>query len=312
MVMNESQARVVDPVLTTQSRGYSAAGMVAPLLFPFVTVNQMGGKRIEFGKESFLKMNTVRAPGATTKQIQFGYEGKAFALNQHRVEAKAPKEYTRAAGVPGINVLRRGVRGIQDVEALEMEVEAANLALDENNYAASNRETLSGSDQWSHDDSVPQEVVDDAKEAIRVKAGVHPNTMILPPKIFLAARKNLHIKSHFTSSVAPNPTIDVGKLQDYFGVKRIAVGERTYVDTLEGDFKDVWDGGVVLAYVPENDGDGSHEVPSYGYTYRLNGNPVVEKTEWDRGTQSWLTAYEDNYEPHIVGPDSGFLIQGVL
>lgn len=310
MPLNQSQAQVVDPVLTTGARGYSHAENVSQLLFPTAVVDTVTGKRIEFGKESFQKLNTRRAPGASTKQVQFGYQGAPYALNQHRLEAKIPKEIRSAAAVPGVNLLRLGVRSVQDMQSLEKEAEAAELALDANQYAASNKLALSGTDKWSHNDSDLQGQMDDGKEAVREKTGMHPNTLILPPKVMLRLKHHPAIKAHFTSSVAPNPMITTERLQEFFEIERIAVGKRTYSN--QGNFQDIWHTHVVMAYVARSEGGFDNAQPSYGYTYQLRNQPVVEQTRWSDDHQSWLTPVEDTFQAQIVGAESGYLFQDVL
>jgi hypothetical protein len=46
-----SNLRVVDPVLTNLSVGYSNADLVGDVLFPFVPVDKEGGKIPKFGKK---------------------------------------------------------------------------------------------------------------------------------------------------------------------------------------------------------------------------------------------------------------------
>jgi hypothetical protein len=74
-----------------------------------------------------------------------------------------------------------------------------------------------------------------------------------------------------------------------------------------GVASDVWGNNVVLAYT--NLGSANAEEPSFGYTYTLDGNPLVEQTYWDASTKSWV--YPVNYErvPVLSGITSGYLIQ---
>ena len=60
--MNNAQARVIDPILTTVARGFKHPGFVADRLFPRVNVNARGGNVISFGREDFRLYNTRRAP----------------------------------------------------------------------------------------------------------------------------------------------------------------------------------------------------------------------------------------------------------
>ena len=101
--MTPGQVRVVDPILSEHARGYRQAQLVATALFPFADVAAYGGQVIEFGKESFKIYNAKRAPGANTKRIRFGYEGKPYAIVPSALEAPVPREHMRdASQVPGI------------------------------------------------------------------------------------------------------------------------------------------------------------------------------------------------------------------
>ncbi len=100
--MTPGQARVVDPILTTVAQGYKNGLMVADFLFPVVPVDQRGGKIIQFGKEDFKLFSTIRAPGANTKRVQYGYAGDPYSLDQHALEAVVPFEIQgEASAVPG-------------------------------------------------------------------------------------------------------------------------------------------------------------------------------------------------------------------
>ena len=71
--MTPSQARVIDPILTTAAQGYQNAEFVGAALFPAVAVQQRGGKIVSFNKEDFRLYATGRTPGANTKRVSFGY-----------------------------------------------------------------------------------------------------------------------------------------------------------------------------------------------------------------------------------------------
>lgn len=60
MSMSLSQARVVDPVLTTHAQGYKNADFVGMALFPRVDVAKSGGQVIEFGREAFVRCRPAR------------------------------------------------------------------------------------------------------------------------------------------------------------------------------------------------------------------------------------------------------------
>ena len=80
--LNTRTARVIDPVLSGIAQGYRHAQRVGNVLFPRIDVTQRGGHVIEFGRESFFDYKARRAPGADAMNIQFGYEGKPYVLDQ--------------------------------------------------------------------------------------------------------------------------------------------------------------------------------------------------------------------------------------
>jgi hypothetical protein len=91
-----------------------------------------------------------------------------------------------------------------------------------------------------------------------------------------------------------------------FDVERVIVGKAVVSDD-KGAMTDVWGNNTVLAYVPTT--PSGMEEPSYGYTYTMEGHPLVEQPYYDNNAKSWI--YPVTYERAavIAGVTSGFLIQ---
>lgn len=305
--MNPSQARIVDPVLTNHARGYTHPSRVAQFLFPAVSVSVRGGRRIEFNKDSFKLYNTRRAPGAKRGEVQFGFLGKKFALEQHDLVGKVPQEVSEEAeAVPGVDLGRQAVESVQDIISLGNEHEAATIARDVNTYDADHKVTLSGTDQWSDGaNSDPKTDVKEGKEAIRATIGLYPNTLILGPACFSALDDHPKILEKFKYTSSDSVTVEM--LAKYFNVARVVVGESVYADDNDA-FVDVWGNDAILAYVAP-DGARRMNAPSYGYTYRLRGHPFVAQPWWDNDSKSWKYPVTDELSPEVVGADAGFLIK---
>ncbi|MEO5336876.1 MAG: major capsid protein [Magnetospirillum sp. WYHS-4] len=304
---NLEQVRVVDPILTTQARGYTNGQAAGIYLFPYTGVPKRAGKRLEFGKESFQLYNSKRAPGAATKRVNFGYEGEKFSLEQSSLEGQVPREHLEEA--PGIDMAGSAVRVVQGSISLEQEVDQATKARDAANYDANHKVALAGTSRWNDPDSDPKAIVKAGKAAIRLSAGRDPNTMVLGPKVFdaLDDHPKLLEKLKYTSS----DSLTEAMLAKYFGVDRVVVGKMVYWDPVAGIFVEVWGRDAVLAWVPPA-GESNWMVPSFGYTYRLNGMPVVEQTYYDNNAKSWIYPYTDEWSAEMVGADAGFLIQTVV
>ena len=299
-------ARVIDPILTTAARGYMNPDLVFRALFPLVTSGARGGVRIEFDRTDFRLVNTRRAPGATTQHIQFGHEGKKFALYQHRLMGKVPVETAEEAmAVPGIDLGMRSVTGVQNIIGLEREIDAATIARATTTYDATHVTTLAGASQWSDKGSTPTVNVMGAVEVIRAATGMRPNMVVMGGAVYskLRAHPDVLEQVRYAGGKQIANKEDLARLWD---IDRVVVGDAIYVD--EDDTpKDVWGKDVIIAYT--NVGSISRYEPSFGYGYNLAGTPMVEQAYYDRDKNSWLYPVTEEWTNEVVGKDSGYLIK---
>jgi len=311
--MNPSQARVVDPILSNYARGYRQRSLIATALFPIAFVSMYGGKVIEFGKESFRLYSSQRAPGSTTKRITFGYEGKPFAIVPSALEATVPREIMRdASQVPGIDLGSRAVSTVLRSLLLEHEYAASQIARTAANYDANHKLALAGTDRWTSDTSTPIKDVQAAREAIRSSIGVYPNTMMISARTYSALKSHPDLIGRTANNALRTVTLDT--LKAVFEVSNIVIGEAVVADASDS-FGDVWGNDTVLAYVPENGTDAgatgiaNAEEPSYGYTYAIEGMPLVEQPYWDANAKSWVYGVSYDNSPVLTGMTAGFLLQ---
>jgi len=301
--LNPKQVRVIDPVLTTVAQGYVQPEFVGMTIFPRVGVTTSGGQILEFGKEDFQIYNIRRSPGANTKRISFGYLGKPFALFNDAVEVPVPREYLRDASVPGIDLASRAVNRAMKVVSLGLEREQAALALDASQYPSTNKISLTGTSKWTDPSANISQQIDTYKEAVRLQVGSYPNTLLLSAVAFKAGRNNSGVldRTKYTSKDSITPEI----LASLWDLDKVVVGKA--VTSGPSGMSDVWGNNAILAYVPSI--PTTMEEPSFGYTYCLEGHPLVETPYYDENPKSWI--YGVGYErcPVMSGILSGFLIQ---
>ena len=304
------QARVVDPILSAVARGYrSPKAAVANVLFPIVTVGLRAGRIISFGPDDFKLVNTARAPGANTKRIQFGYAGENYSLVDYRLECAVPNELQEeASNGPGIDLSSNAVRRVQNTMALEREKQAADLARNEARYGAGNKETLSGTSQWSDPASDPFTDIMDGKESIRAKIGERPNVLTLGPKVLTALRTHPKVLDRL-STASDRPPATLQQLQALFELQQIVEGEAVYHDGSQ--FQDVWGKDAILAYTTPASMQEMGS-PSFGYTYQLEGRPMVEEGYEERNANSWFYPVTDAYQPVLAGATAGFLFKSAV
>ncbi len=303
--MNPSQVRVIDPILSNIALGYSNEEFVGLHLFPVVNVGASGGQVIEFGKESFKKFNLRRAPGTGTKRINFGYAGKPFALAQDALEVPVPREDMRdASKVPGINLATEATHMGMEVAGLALEIAQANVARNAANYDV-NHKVDKAAAKWTDDANEPTADINAGREEVRKTTGRYPTVVLLSATAFSAAQNNAKIKENFKYTLSDSITESM--LAKLWQVEKVVVGLAVYADESD-DFVDVWGNDVVLGFVPKTR---SKRLPSYGYTYTMEGHPFVEKPYYDNNTKSWVYGVTNERDAVLASADAGYLIQNV-
>jgi hypothetical protein len=310
--MNPSQARVIDPVLTTVAQGYQNAEMIATALFPVVPVPLRGGNVITFGKESFMLYQSQRAPGENTKRVRFGYAGAPYTLVDYSLEGVVPMEIEQEAmNGPGIDLGSRAVNDVQAFMSLRHEKAAADLARNAATYAASNKATLSGTSQWSDygATSDPINDVQSAISAVRAATGKRPNTVAMGALVMDKLKHHPKVVDRIKYTGRDVATAEL--LASLFGVSRVLSGDAIYSNDAGTAFTDVWGKDVVVAFTNTASAQ-SGGLPSYGYTYMLDGYPMVEEPYYDRSSKSWIYPVTRSEAPVLAAPSAGFLFTNAV
>ncbi|MBF0583074.1 MAG: major capsid protein [Magnetococcales bacterium] len=304
--MNLNQTRVIDPILSTITVGFRNPALVGDLLFPRAPVTLRAGKIIEFGKESFQLVNTKRAPGAAVMQIALGYEGNPFVLDQHSLSGKVPLEHMEEASKgPGIDLGRRASTTALEIILLGTEYEQASLARNPATYLPSHTVALTGTDKWTDASTDPLTSLDLGREAVRSRIGRYPNTLMLGPAAFNAAKNNPKVTDKLKYTTSDSVTKEM--LAAQWNIKSVHVGEAIWMEE-DGTPHDIWGNDAILAYVPEN--EATKETPAFGLTYVLQGCPCVEMPHINNETKSWVFPVVYERKPVVVGQAAGYLIQG--
>ena len=213
--------------------------------------------------------------------------------------------------MPGINLATTAIAKVQAIIALRLEKAQADLATNAANYAASNKTTLAGTSRWSDLTTGVSDPVNDievAKDAVRQQIGREPDTVTLGASVLVKLRQHPKIIDRIKYTGRDVPTLEL--LASLFGVQRVLVG-KAVTATDAGVFSDVWGKSVVVAYTAMGTLADQGQ-PTYGYTYRLGGYPMVEQPYMDRNTKSWVYPVTDEVAPVIAGASAGYLISSAV
>lgn len=305
--MNTSQARVIDPVLSTVAQGYQNNEMIATGLFPIVPVALRGGNIITFGRESFMLYASQRAPGENTKRVRFGYAGSPYALVDYSLEGLVPMEIEQEAlNGPGIDLGSNAVNSVQAIMALRHEKACADIARNAGAYASSNKATLSGTSRWSDYGSTSDPIgdVQDAISAVRAATGKRPNVVAMGAVVMEKLKSHPKVLERIKYTGRDVATAEL--LASLFGVQTVLSGDAIFSNDAGTAFTDVWGTDVVVAYTPTASAQNGG-LPSYGYTYMLDGYPMVEEAYYDRNAKSYIYPVTRAEAPVLAAPSAGFL-----
>jgi hypothetical protein len=301
-----SNLRMVDPVLTQLAIGYGSNMFgAAEALFPLVETDKEGGKIPKFGMDHFRLYNTERALRARSNRMQASDVGSVdVVLDEHDLEYPIDYREDAEAAFPlrahGTNMVTQGIQ-------LRREKYCADMAQNPDNYAVSNKITLSGTSQFTNGtNSDPEGVVDDGKEAIRRAIAKDANTMIIGPVTWKVLKR--HPKMRELLSTASKRLIRLEDLQDIFEIENILIGKAVWAADTASQVSDLWGDNIVLAYVPKSQANIARSLyePSFGYTLRKKGSLQIDSRTEDGKVE--LIRQTDIYRPYLLGATAGYLI----
>lgn len=298
-----SNLRVVDPVLTNLAAGYTNEQFVGDQLMPFVLVDKEGGKIPLFGKEHFKVYSTERALRAKSNRINPEDIGSVdVAMDEHDLEY--PIDY-REDAESAFPLQSRATNTVVEGIRLRHEAMVADMVQNPANYAVGNKIALSGTSRFTDATSDPEGVVSDAKAAVRSKIVKEPNTLVIGYATWRVLKRHPQLKA-ILSDTRPR-LVQLADLREIFEIENIVVGKAVKASDA-GVTSDIWGDNMVLAYVPtvKSAGDRSQYEPSFGYTLRKRGNPVVDTRTEDGKIE--LIRNTDIFRPFLLGADAGYLI----
>ena len=304
-------------ILTGLMLGPAQGNFIAQTLFPRLPQALSSASLIKMGNERLRRYNLRRAPGSPTKRLDIKWDGKTYTVDQYSVEVPIPRELLREADESRrlnvgqfLDISRVAMATVNDVLAIDYEIEAAGAATDPTSYAAGNVLALTGGTKWSASTGTPVTDIRAASNMIRKATGVRPNTMVLSADAKLAVVGNAEVRGYLPSTQMGPATLD--QLKQIFEVENIVVGDGIYMDANDVG-QDIWGNNAILSFVPKiaaaTQNDVSLAQPAFGFTSVLEGHPFSETPYFDNGLKSWM--YGGTYERHvsIATPGAAFLFQ---
>ena len=295
----------INAYLSEVARGYSNNAFIAENLFPTIHSDLEKVDIFEFNKEAFQIYDTERAIRANSNVISpQGFEKHTTTLTEH--DLAYPIDYREEEEARKIKLQVHATNVVTQGLHLKLEKQCAELAQDPSKYPTDNKIALSGSSQFTHDDSDPVGVIDDAKDAVSRQIGQDPNTLVMGQEVWESLKRNESLKGLIAST--SNKIITLDLLKEFFEIENIVIGKTIYSNA-SNKFERVWGNNIILAYVPKLNARTEYD-PAYGYTIRKKDALQIDEYEKEGNKVRYIRA-TDIYTPFLVGPEAGYLISNV-
>ena len=335
-----SQARVVDPILTTMAIGIPVQEYVMSLAFPTILCPKRSVHIISYGtKQGKYLYTTRRAPGANIQRVSIGYGDQKVELYQDAIESELPYEYLEESeGI--VDLQLRSVGQVKQILAHRLENDQAALLGDFTNYSVSNRLALSGGNKLSDPSSPIEELFDTAKDAVLKGCNKLPNTMIFGGmKAYNAVKRHPYFKNQFNRS--GNQTMTAALISSALDIRKYGIATATAIDPARPDVERLmFDNKIWIGYVPGNGeanlatdsntnvglissfnviSGASNTQASFGYTYLRTQTQVgsqdtglgVMPPYEGKNERTWYIQGVADRLPAITGLDAGYLFDNV-
>lgn len=214
-------------------------GMIADKVCPRVPVEAESFKYTIFAEDTFFNVpNTRIGRKSEANQVEFGGLLMDASTIDHGLDDFVPdKDIANAQSQQsGIDPLSMATEGTTILVDLAREKRVSELFQTSGNFASSLRTTLSGSSQWSHVDSDPGAVIQDAMDDMLVT----PNVLVLGKRVATYLKRHPKIVAAVYNKMGgaagdkATGTVSLGAIAEYLELDAIYVGEAFYNSAKEG------------------------------------------------------------------------------
>lgn len=305
-----NQPTYVDKALTDVSTAWvnSDRDFISNIIFPEVLVKQPTFEVAKYSKDATrVPTSTVRTGEALAKRVTLGRSFDTVGpLQEHALSdfvTKADYQMTDDPFEPESDAVENIMRKMALVDELALATQLGDTSVITQNT------TLSGTSQWSDENSTPFQTIKTAAQAATFKKF---NTLFMGSEVYdsLILHPELldRIKWSQTGVITEEAMLALFRP---FGIERIVVGraERdTAAEGLTSDFGSVWGKNAWLGYVTNRPG---RKELNGGYKFRVENMREVTKEVKANPAGSEIVA-SDYYDHIILNTEAFYLIKNAV
>ncbi|WP_427833168.1 phage capsid protein [Actinobacillus pleuropneumoniae] len=299
-----------DPALTAIAIAYRNRRMIADEVLPRTPVAKQEFKYLHYNLgEGFTVPNARVGRTSRPNQVEFGATQLTSSTEDFALDAPVP--LVDIANKPtNYNPKGRATEQTTNLIELGREVRTANLVFNKKSYANGLTKTLSGNNQWSHDDSKP---IADLLSALDTPV-MRPNIMVLGQKAATALRTNKSIIKAYNGSLGDEGLVPLEYLKELFELEDIYVGQaliNTVNQAKKAVLQQAWGNHCALIYRDRlADANGG---TTFGLTAQFGSREVRDIFDENMGMRGgYNVRVGESVKELITAPDLGFFLENVI
>lgn len=301
----------IDPVLVAITIAYRNAGYIADGVFPRVLVGKQEFKYFAYPKEeTFARPDTKVGRRSRPNEIDLTASELTDSTQDYGLDDPVPQADIDNAPA-NYDPVGRAVMTLTDYIMIDREARAAGLLFDAAQYAAANKITLAGTDQFSDfDASDPIDVITAGKDAALMPV----NVMAMGQEVYTKLSQHPKIVKavHGNSGDAGIATRQA--IANLFEVEEVLVGQSRLNTAKKGQaavLSRIW--GKDLAMFHRDRNADTRNGITFGYTAQWGGRVAGQERDSNIGLRGGQRVrVGESVVEKIVAPDAGYLIKDAV
>jgi hypothetical protein len=301
-------------LLSQLSVGFPNYGFVADKLCPIIDVGEDAEQGVYFSWDKYYLNETVEDV-RTIRGHSNEPDDPVVSENTYNAIAHSlakpidPRDFKQHKNKE-LKLVQSIQEGLLSLLLIKKENRVATLFTTAGNYGGSNKETLTGGNQWSDFiNSSPEAKIESSREVVAI-SGFEPNTIMIPVVTWRKIRQHPEIRALIKQLESRDLITDDLILPSLFGLELVVPGARS-VTSLPGATEAIariWGDFVWIGYVNKKKSPVKMD-PTFAYTFQAAGRKT--ETFMDRRNEI-IDVQFDIAEEKITAAASGFLLSDVL
>jgi hypothetical protein len=291
--------------------------LICNKVFPPLTVERDADLFYKFDNAHLRLDDDERSASATANQVDYDFTTDTFNATRKALRHFIDDDiYNNADEVIKRNYRRSAAQSVLDRIMLKKEKRAADIAFNAANFSGKTA-TLSGTDQWSDDNSNPFEEIADRVQTVLQNSGKKANSIIMGYQVWTQLRNHPDFIDRLPDDRLRAASI--AKFKELLSdrdviIDNILIGSAQYNSATEGAadaFSFIWGKDCLVAYIDGSGNTVMDNTLSKTFIPRDLSGLSVEYYRQDERKGLWVEV-NTKYVHKIVNNNCGYLLKSVV